>query len=85
MYRIALDFAGPGLAESVPDPGDDLVLFGGQRPPRRDSGFAQALVRVSRVRQRVELDQHVHWQRCPFRDTAYEGRKRLFDHLVGAG
>ena len=62
-----IDFAGPGLAEILPDPGDDLVLFRRKRAPRRDGRLAQALKHVAGGRQRVQLDQHVHGRRLPSR------------------
>jgi hypothetical protein len=37
-----IDFAGPGLAEILSNPGDDLVLFRSERAPRRDGRLAQA-------------------------------------------
>src|SRR6478609_4057112 len=63
-----IDFAGPGLAEILSDPGDDLVLFRRQRAPRRDGRLAQALKNLAGGRQRVKLDQHVHRRRLPSRD-----------------
>src|SRR5438094_3259484 len=53
-------FAGPCLAETLPHPGGDLVLFGGERAAHDNSGLLQSIIRRPGIGQGIELDEHVH-------------------------